>query len=548
MKLSTITLLLAVSSALTNHAISNPAQAGGHWQQLVQHNGDAELAYFGTRVCSIGDANGDGKDDYLITSPASEVSATPEAGKVSVYSGATHDVLFQYFGGANNLHFATSVAGAGDVNNDGFDDFILGNWHAKVGNYENAGRFEVYSGKDGTELYSFQGRFSNHRMGRDVAGAGDVNNDGYDDFIVGEHGRTRVYSGFNGSTIAYYCPGTDGGYGKAVDGVGDIDKDGWDDFAVGDPTSDSWSSSNNGLVRTYSGRTGSYIHTFYGDPADQRLGTDVSAAGDVNADGYPDVIFATKHGAEIYSGLDFNLIRAHKDFNWISKSDFTVSDAGDINQDGHDDYWVGTPPDSTTKNASVTCYSGATGLKIFQFDSQPNKGTRMSHAAGGDINGDGYDDIMIGTSGYTAHGSNQNTGMARILAFDPCLEAGIDSISASKGANVIFSLNFPPEAGGQEYRMLMSQNGEGPTHFGIAIPLTRDRMLLDSFHGNYAVNSHYNMHGTLDANGHTMASFAFPAKMPSAMIGECFWFAAITGPNQSQPTISSVAVMVEILP
>src|SRR5215510_13005486 len=133
-----------------------------------------------------------------------------------------------------------AVAGAGDVNGDGFADVIAGATDG-VGNGDEPGTAIVYSGLDGAVLYRFVGDFDGDAFGTAVAGAGDVDRDGFDDVIVGARydDHTAIFSG---------------------------------------------------AVKVYSGKTGAVLHAFYGDGEGDRLGYSVAGAGDVNGDGFADIV------------------------------------------------------------------------------------------------------------------------------------------------------------------------------------------------------------------------------------------------------------------
>ena len=136
-------------------------------------------------MSGAGDVNGGGFADLIAGAPLDDNNGV-SSGSARVFSGSDGSVLYTFNGDAVQDFFGTSVSGVGDVNSDGFDDFIVG-----------AGaRTRVFSGSDGSVLYNFDGRSGS------VSGAGDVNGDGFDDLIVGENGTpARVFSGSDGSLI-----------------------------------------------------------------------------------------------------------------------------------------------------------------------------------------------------------------------------------------------------------------------------------------------------------------------------------------------------------
>ena len=138
------------------------------------------------------------------------------------------------------------MAGAGDTNGDGYDDVIVGAYR-----YDDiTGRAYVYAGSavgvSSTATTTLDGEAVDSCFGYSVAGAGDTNGDGYDDVIVGAmnydsiRGRAYVYDGSAtgvSSTVATTLQGEsiDSEYGRSVSGAGDVDGDGYDDVIIGAP-------------------------------------------------------------------------------------------------------------------------------------------------------------------------------------------------------------------------------------------------------------------------------------------------------------------------
>ena len=126
-------------------------------------------------------------------------------------------------------------AGAGYVDDDEYADFIIGA-RLNAGGGWKRGRAYVFSGEDGDTLWTFSGEADNHNLGWSVSGAGDIDADGYDDLIVGSRGAEKIYvhSGLTGDTLFTYA-GEAGGdkFGYSVSGAGDVDDDGYADVIVG---------------------------------------------------------------------------------------------------------------------------------------------------------------------------------------------------------------------------------------------------------------------------------------------------------------------------
>ncbi len=227
-------------------------------------------------VASAGDYNNDGTPDIIANN--------------FIYSGADGATIC-------DLHTSGKVAGLGDLNGDGYDDVAVGIPSYAHTSY-NYGRVYVFGGKaDGTPyldtLFVWTGHSANSSFGGVIANAGDVNNDGLNDLIIGridnsaraKYDSAWVYSG----TGDFLYGLTDGGdhydrFGVAVDGVGDVNHDGYDDFAVG-----AFRYGNNqGKVFVYSGRNGTLLDSQTG-PLTTAIGRCVAGVGDVNNDGVPDL-------------------------------------------------------------------------------------------------------------------------------------------------------------------------------------------------------------------------------------------------------------------
>lgn len=200
---------------------------------------------FGWSVNGAGDVNGDGRAD-LIVGVSGDDNNGPFSGSARVLSGLDGSTLYTFDGDDAYDQFGASVSVAGDVNGDGQADLIVGAFRDD-NNGPDSGSARVLSGLDGSTLYTFDGDDWHNWFGWSVSGAGDVNGDGRADLIVGAifddnigfnprnaRGSARVLSGLDGRTL-YTFDGDDTGdrFGNSVSGAGDVNGDGLDDFIVG---------------------------------------------------------------------------------------------------------------------------------------------------------------------------------------------------------------------------------------------------------------------------------------------------------------------------
>ena len=130
-----------------------------------------------------------GFDDVIVGVPEDDNNG-PVSGAARVFSGVDGSILYTFEGDSAGDDFGFFVDDAGDVNADGFADVIVG---APSENDTDTGFVRVFSGVDGSVLYNFDGDSAGDRFGVEVSGAGDVNGDGVDDFIAAVNGYVRVF-------------------------------------------------------------------------------------------------------------------------------------------------------------------------------------------------------------------------------------------------------------------------------------------------------------------------------------------------------------------
>lgn len=353
----------------------------GSLKLIRQHDSLVMGDKLGWAVSGTGDIDGDGFPDYLIGAPNADPAGLSGAGSVYVISGKTGATIFERHGTVVGEGIGYYLGDAGDVNGDGRDDFLITNRSYAF----------VHSGTNGSLLFQ-------KVAGGPVAGAGDVNGDGKGDFLVSNLNETFVYSGLNGSLIYQKVGGT------SVAAVGDVNGDGRSDFIIGEQYADA-NATNNGSASVYSGATGALIFRKDGAAIDFELfGGSVAGVGDVNGDGKPDFMVGARladagalnsGAAYVYSGAN-GVLLFQKNGVPDTQLGYQVAGAGDINGDGRAEFMA-----SSLQNANgagtVYVWSGATGSLLAEINggaASDNFGASLSGI--GDVTGDGKSEFISG--------------------------------------------------------------------------------------------------------------------------------------------------------
>ena len=372
--------------------------------------GDAKGGQFGWIARRIGDVDSDRVNDFVTSAPTYSIEGQP-AGRVYVYSGKNAKLLWMQTGPSGG-QLGLGIEAAGDVNADRIPDVIA--------SAPGAGKAFVYSGKDGKVLLTLGTGNQSETFGRHVSGVGDINGDGHTDVVVGapgnstagqRAGRVYVFSGKDGSVLMT-LDGEKAGdaFGSSVSGYA---SKGHSFVIAGAPNA---GPRNNGRVYVYAGLTNTPKFLIEADETGAQLGAMfLSVVGDVNRDKVPDIYASdfsnTAKGSAtgriyVHSGADGRRLLTLTGEAANDGFGIGSADAGDVNKDGYDDLIVGAWQHSSAARSGgkVYLYSGKDGGLIRAYTCRIAGDTFGFDATGiGDVDGDGVIDFLL-TSAWS--GSN----------------------------------------------------------------------------------------------------------------------------------------------
>ncbi len=408
------------------------------------------------------DLNGDGLDDLAVGAPQASPGMRAGAGTVSVYHGSVGGIPVAPTRVLEGLlagdEFGVSVASAGDVNGDGFGELIVGASNADPGARSGAGTASLFYGSAvGIAMVAsrvVEGSVAADRFGEPVATAGDVNADGFADVLIGASNADpggRLSAGsvsvFHGSAAGISMLATrvlDGAlsgdsFGQSLSSAGDINGDGFSDVVFGAPLADPGGRSNAGTASVFHGGVAG-LTMVAARVLDGVAGSDQFAfalgAQDVNNDGFSDLIVgapaadangrASSGSASVFHGSAMGLanLPARVLSGGVASDLLGIScaGAGDVNGDGFGDIVVGVRGFDVGMllNAGAAFVFHGTAAGIPAGSAAVLNGVAASDSFGsavagaGDLNGDGFADVVVGTR-LADPGGRLNAGTASVF-------------------------------------------------------------------------------------------------------------------------------------
>ena len=432
-----------------------PAQVLG--PTIWQADPSTWIMNFGYRFSVLSDVDGDGCRDVMIGSaqpPFSQTTPGVNGDEVRIVSGATGAIIHQWFSPVANVAAAHQWivqpgAGLRDQDGDGVDDLFIYRTEYLSGGFAND-TTEVRSGATGGLIATLPG---NPFLWPRVKGVADYDGDGKGDVLqvycpppLCAFNEVRVVSSVTGQVL-WQVTSPSGiatsDFGRSIAVAGDVDGDGWDDFIVGEPGSSStfplWLQGN---VYIFSGNTGQILVQVTGQTATDSIGSQVAAAGDMDGDGVPDFATSTRTSSitddrvRVYSGATgaviYDVLPPSASISTIPLCVGEMAGGEDVDGDGVPDLVFAVPFAGYTPSVfgagAVYVLSGASGQMslLATGDSAPGYADGLGGRVGliGDVTGDGLADIVASAPNQGSFNGYGTPGFVRAYAGQPWTSDG----------------------------------------------------------------------------------------------------------------------------
>ncbi len=475
-------LIVSITISFTSYRVDSRILVQSNFLQEGQGyaiTGSHYAGGLGTQFDYVGDVNGDGIDDFIIGEP--DWGSIARKGSAYLFLGRLDaswdeltlaDAQASFIAEASGGWFGGWTGGLGDIDGNGYADFAV----SDQGNDEaghNAGKLYVFLGGSDVSWtmdtpasqsnVSITGEATGDLLGHGVYGIGDTNGDGYDDFIVcsfgsgeggSDAGQLYLFLGRpHGQWLNTYSAadanaswiGTTGDFlGLGVSGVGDVNNDGFADFAVG-----AWSNAES--YRT--------VYLILGsDEYDWSMDQPISMS-----------------NASLIGRNDTGLSEMYYSHNWISG-------AGDVNGDGFDDVIIGAYEEDVEGDDSGSTYlfmgrptemwahnmpfSNANASFVGE---STNDWSGFSVDIAGDVNGDSFDDIVIGAPTLYHHITGSvGRGHAYLILGSPSEKWRMNTSLAQ--ANYTYETEMVTDGFGIHVHGVGDVNNDGLDDFAIGAP------------------------------------------------------------------------------